>query len=201
MTSLRDHKIIIATHNWGKLEEFAALFRPYGIATVSAGEMGLPEPAETAHSFKGNARIKAEAAMRATGLVAIADDSGLCVEALDGDPGVHTADWAGPDRDWSMAMRIVEEKLQALGATTEEQRGCSFRCTLCVMWPDGQERYYEGAAYGHLTWPPRGGLGHGYDPMFVPNDYTMTFAELDPAEKNRISHRAKALEKLVADLC
>ncbi|MBI2718473.1 MAG: RdgB/HAM1 family non-canonical purine NTP pyrophosphatase [Rhizobiales bacterium] len=197
---LGGRKIVIATHNRGKLAEFAALLKPHGVAAVSAGELGLVEPAETEESFAGNARIKAKAAGRASGLVAIADDSGLCVAALDGAPGVHTADWAGPERDWSRAMRLVEEKLQAKGATAQEQRRATFMCTLCVVWPDGEERFYEGRCSGHLVWPPRGTLGHGYDPMFVPEGHALTFAELAPAEKNRISHRARALEALARDL-
>ncbi len=198
--SLRGEKIVVATHNKGKLEEFAALLAPHGVSAVSAGELGLPEPVETESTFEGNARIKALAAMKASGLIVLADDSGLCVDALNGDPGVYTADWAGPKRDWSMAMRLVEEKLQAAGAISAEQRGASFFCTLCVIWPDGEERIYVGQAPGHLTWPPRGQLGHGYDPVFVPRGETQTFGELEPAHKNRISHRAKALEKLFDDL-
>ncbi len=202
MRKLIGSKIVVATHNTGKLEEFAVLLKPHGVTAVSAGELGLAEPQETETTFAGNARIKAIAAMRATGLIAMSDDSGLCVAALDGDPGVYTADWAGPDRDWNRAMRLVEEKLQARGATTPDQRHAEFVCTLCVVWPDGEERIFEGRAQGHLTWPPRGNLGHGYDPMFVPDDagWHRTFAELDPAEKNRISHRARALEGLVRDL-
>ena len=198
--SLRGETLLIATHNKGKLEEFAQLLKPYGVTAVSAGELGLPEPAETENTFVGNARIKAQSAMQATGLIALSDDSGLCVEALDGEPGVYTADWAGPDRDWTRAMRLVEEKLQARHATTPDHRRAEFVCTLCVLWPDGEERIFEGKAHGHLTWPPRGQLGHGYDPMFVPLGETRTFAELDPAEKNKISHRAAALESLVRDL-
>jgi XTP/dITP diphosphohydrolase len=195
--SLANRKIVIATHNKGKLAEFAALLKPHGVTAVSAGELGLAEPEETETSFAGNARIKAEAAMKASGLIAISDDSGLCIAALGGAPGVHTADWAGRDRDWTRAMRLVEEKLRAKGATTPDRRRASFVCTLCVMWPDGETRLFEGRADGYLTWPPRGALGHGYDPMFVPDGETRTFAELDPAEKNRISHRARALERLV----
>ena len=198
--SLHGQKVVIATHNKGKLEEFAQLLGPFGIAAQSAGELGLPEPAETETTFRGNARIKALSAMRGSGLIAIADDSGLCVDALDGAPGVYTADWAGPTRDWSQAMRLVEEKLQAAGATTDAQRQAQFMCTLCVMWPDGETRFYEGVAPGHLAWPPRGALGHGYDPMFVPQGQQQTFAEMTPDEKNKISHRAVALEKLRADL-
>ena len=200
MRKLTGGKIVVATHNQGKLEEFAQLLKPYGVTAVSAGELGLAEPAETENSFAGNARIKAVAAMQASGLIAMSDDSGLCVAALDGDPGVYTADWAGPDRDWNRAMRLVEEKLQAAGATAPDQRRAEFICTLCVIWPDGEERIFEGRAPGHLTWPPRGALGHGYDPMFVPDGGTRTFAELDPAEKNNISHRAVALEGLVREL-
>lgn len=197
---LTGQRIVVATHNKGKLAEFADLLKPYGVTAVSAGELGLPEPAETETTFAGNARIKAEAAMKASGLIALSDDSGLCVESLGGEPGVYTADWAGPDRDWNCAMRLVEEKLAAKGASTPDQRRAAFVCTLCVMWPDGETKLYEGRAEGHLAWPPRGALGHGYDPMFVPDGGSRTFAELDPAEKNRISHRARALEKLVADL-
>ena len=202
MRKLTGQKIVVATHNKGKLEEFAQLLKPYGVTAVSAGELGLGEPEETENTFAGNARIKAIAAMQASGLIALSDDSGLCVAALDGDPGVYTADWAGPDRDWNRAMRLVEEKLQAKGATIPERRRAEFVCTLCVLWPDAQERMFEGRAKGHLTWPPRGSLGHGYDPMFVPDEAggLRTFAELDPAEKNKISHRAKALEGLVRDL-
>ena len=198
--SLAGERIVIATHNRGKLAEFADLLRPHGVTAVSAGELGLAEPAETGTSFAQNARIKAEAAMQATGLVALSDDSGLCVAALDGAPGVYTADWAGPERDWTRAMRLVEEKLQARGAVTPEQRRAEFVCTLCVIWPDGSERQFEGRVAGHLVWPPRGQLGHGYDPMFVPDGSDRTFAELDPAEKNRISHRARALEGLSLEL-
>ncbi|MEI8180998.1 RdgB/HAM1 family non-canonical purine NTP pyrophosphatase, partial [Aestuariivirga sp.] len=200
MRTLANAKIVIATHNKGKLDEFAALLKPYGVEAVSAASLGLPEPVETENTFAGNARIKALAAMTASGLIAVSDDSGLCVEALGGEPGVYTADWAGPDRDWNRAMRLVEEKLQAKGATTPDKRRAYFSCTLCVVWPDGEERIYEGRAQGTLAWPPRGQLGHGYDPMFVPDGETRTFAELAPEEKNRISHRAKALEKLVRDL-
>jgi XTP/dITP diphosphohydrolase len=198
--ALANEKIVVATHNRGKLEEFAALLAPYGVKAVSAGELGLSEPEETEATFAGNARLKARHAMKASGLIAMADDSGLCVDALNGDPGVYTANWAGPNRDWSMAMRLVEEKLQAVGATRPEQRSACFLCTLCVVWPDGEERFYEGRARGHLVWPPRGQLGHGYDPVFVPDGEMLTFGEMPPETKNRISHRARALEKLFDDL-
>ena len=197
MRTLAGGRIVIATHNKGKLAEFTELLKPHGVTAVSAGELGLAEPEETGTTFAANARIKAMAAMQASGLIALADDSGLCVEALNGEPGVYTAGWAGPNRDWNRAMRLVEEKLQAQGAATPGRRHAAFVCTLCVLWPDGEERIFEGRVHGHLTWPPRGNLGHGYDPMFVPEGQTRTFAELDPTEKNKISHRARALEKLV----
>jgi XTP/dITP diphosphohydrolase len=198
--SLSGERIVIATHNAGKREEFACLLTPLGALVSAASDLGLTEPEETETSFAGNARIKAESAVASTGLVALADDSGLCVEALDGAPGVFTANWAGPQRDWSMAMRLVEEKLQARKAMTPEQRRAAFVCVLCVAWPDGEVRLYEGRTEGHLVWPLRGKLGHGYDPMFVPEGQSQTFAEMDPEQKNRISHRARAIGKLLDDL-
>ncbi len=197
---LTNEKIVIATHNKGKLEEFAELLKPHGVTTFSAGGLGLTEPEETEDNFRGNARVKALFAMTHSGLISISDDSGLCVDALNGDPGVYTADWAGPTRDWNMAMRVVEEKLQAAGASKPEQRQGQFKCTLCVMWPDGVERYYEGVAPGTLVWPPRGELGHGYDPVFVPDGQDKTFAEMTHEAKNKFSHRARALELLLRDL-
>ena len=197
---LNNEKIVIATHNKGKLEEFAELFKPHGVMTFSAGGLDLTEPEETEDNFRGNARIKALFAMKHSGHIAISDDSGLCVDALNGDPGVYTADWAGPSRDWNLAMRNVEEKLQAAGATLPAQRKGQFKCTLCVMWPDGEERYYEGVAHGQLVWPPRGALGHGYDPVFVPDGQPQTFAEMTHGKKNSLSHRGLALEKLLSDL-
>jgi XTP/dITP diphosphohydrolase len=197
---LTNEKIVIATHNKGKLEEFAELLKPHGVTSFSAGGLGLTEPEETEDNFRGNAHIKALFAMTHSGLISISDDSGLCVDALNGDPGVYTADWAGPTRDWKMAMRLVEEKLQAAGATTAAQRRGQFKCTLCVMWPDGVERFYEGVAPGTLVWPPRGTFGHGYDPVFVPDGQSQTFAEMTHEKKNTMSHRARALEKLLSDL-
>jgi XTP/dITP diphosphohydrolase len=197
---LRGEKILIATHNKGKLEEFREILGPLGVEVTSAGEMGLGEPVETEHTFIGNARIKAKAAVNATGLVTIAEDSGLSVDALDGAPGVYTADWAGPSRDWMMAMRTVEEKLQAAGASETSQRGASFNCTLLVMWPDGHEQVYVGTAPGHLAWPPKGAFGHGYDPVFVPEGFDISFGQMSHAQKNGISHRARALALLMKDL-
>jgi XTP/dITP diphosphohydrolase len=197
-------KLVIATHNKGKLREIQALLAPYGVECLSAGELGLPEPAETGTTFVENALIKARAAAEAANLPALADDSGLCVAALGGAPGVYTADWAeaapyegGPGRDWYMAMGKVEGKLCEQGADTP--RDGYFACVLAIAWPDGASAVYEGRAHGTLTWPPRGTLGFGYDPVFVPAGGTRTFAELDPEEKHRISHRADAFAKLVAE--
>jgi XTP/dITP diphosphohydrolase len=197
-------KLVIATHNAGKLREIAVLLAPYGLDCVSAGALGLPEPAETGTSFAENALIKAHAAAQAAGLPALADDSGLCVAALGGRPGVYTADWAerqwfeGPaGRDWYMAMGKVEGLLAEQGSDVD--RSCYFACVLAIAWPDGSSVVYEGRAEGSITWPPRGTVGFGYDPVFVARGGVLTFAELDPVEKHRISHRADAFAKLVAD--
>jgi XTP/dITP diphosphohydrolase len=198
--SLKGEKLLIATHNKGKLEEFRQIFAPHGVDVTSAGELGLAEPEETENTFLGNARIKAHAAMKASGMITLADDSGLCVDALNGDPGVYTADWAGPSRDWNMAMRLVEEKLQAAGATTPDKRTGTFNATLVVLWPNGDERVFVGKAPGHLVWPPRGKLGHGYDPVFVPAGQEQTFAEMTHAKKNSLSHRGAALTQLLKEL-
>jgi XTP/dITP diphosphohydrolase len=197
-------KLVIATHNAGKLREIRALLAPYGMDCVSAGDLGLPEPDETGTTFVENALIKAQAAAQAAGLPALADDSGLSVAALGGAPGVYTADWAeagpregGPGRDWYMAMGKVEGKLAEQGPETP--RDAWFSCVLALAWPDGAHVAYEGRIDGTLTWPPRGTMGFGYDPVFVPQGDTRTFAELDPAEKHAISHRARAFAKLVAE--
>ncbi len=195
--------LVIATHNAGKLKEISALLEPHGLKCISAGSLGLPEPAETGTTFVQNALIKARAAAEASGLVALADDSGLSVDALDGRPGVYTADWAErqwfegePGRDWYMAMGKVEGLLAEQGPDVD--RSARFVCTLALAWPDGHAEIFEGRAEGGLTWPPRGTLGFGYDPVFVPAGRTQTFAEIDPAEKHAISHRADAFAKLVA---
>ena len=196
--------LVIATHNAGKLKEISALLEPHGVKCISAGSLGLPEPAETGTTFVQNALIKARASAEASGLVALADDSGLSVDALDGRPGVYTADWAerqwfegDPGRDWYMAMGKVEGMLQEKGA--DAPRSCAFHCVLALAWPDGEYAVYEGKAPGTLTWPPRGTMGFGYDPVFVPVGREQTFAELDPGEKHAISHRADAFKKLVAE--
>ena len=201
---LGSETLVIATHNAGKLKEIGALLAPYGVSCISAGSLGLPEPPETGRTFVDNALIKARAASEASGLPALADDSGLCVAALDGRPGVWTADWAErqwfegpPGRDWFMAMGKVEGMLQELGPGTD--RACHFACVLALAWPDGEQAVYEGRAEGTLTWPPRGTMGFGYDPVFVPLGESRTFAEHGPAEKHAISHRAAAFAKLVAE--
>ena len=201
---LGSETLVIATHNAGKLKEIAALLEPYGLNCVSAGSLGLPEPEETGTTFVENALLKARAAAEAAGLPALADDSGLSVTALGGRPGVYTADWAErqrfegePGRDWYMAMGKVEGLLAEQGEGVD--RGAWFSCVLAIAWPNGENAVYEGRVDGSLTWPPRGKMGFGYDPVFVPTGDTRTFAELDPAEKHRISHRADAFAKLVAD--
>ena len=193
-------KLVLASHNAGKLREIAALLSPFGIETLPAGDFGLEEPVETEDSFAGNALLKAHFAARGAKLPALADDSGLCVEALGGAPGVYTADWAETPtgRDWTLAMRRVEEKLQALGEQTS--RAARFVCTLALAFPDGRAQTFEGQVSGHLVWPPRGDLGFGYDPVFVPEGHAQTFAEMPPREKHAISHRADAFAKLQAAL-
>lgn len=190
-------KLLVATHNAGKLEEMRALFAPTGVAVVSSKMLSLPEPEETESTFLGNARIKAHAAARASGLVALGDDSGLEVDALGGQPGVYTADWAETPtgRDFAMAMRKVHDALLAAEAT--DPWTARFRCTLVLAWPDGHEEVFEGTAEGKLVWPIRGLEGHGFDPMFVPNGTALTFAEMRNDEKNRISHRARAIAALL----
>ena len=197
-------RLVIATHNAGKLKEIAALLAPHGAECISAGALGLPEPDETGKSFVENALLKARAAAEASGIVSLADDSGLSVDALGGRPGVYTADWAErqwyegpPGRDWYMAMGKVEGMLTEMGPETS--RDAAFHCVLALAWPDGEYAVYEGKCAGSLTWPPRGTMGFGYDPVFVPSGYSLSFAELDPQEKHLISHRADAFAKLVAD--
>jgi XTP/dITP diphosphohydrolase len=191
--------LVIASHNQGKVREIAALLGPHGVEPVSAGQLGLDEPEETEDSFIGNATLKALAAARATGMPALADDSGLEVAALGGRPGVYTANWAEqPDgtRDWGKAMAKVQAELEALGPDTP--RDAAFICTLALGWPDGHVDCFTGRAPGHLVWPPRGGRGFGYDPVFVPAGHDLTFGEMDPDQKHAISHRADAFKKFVA---
>ena len=189
--------LVVATHNQGKLEEIAALLDPFGVTLTSNADHDLPEPDETESTFAGNARIKAHAAAKATGLPALADDSGLSVDALDGAPGVHTADWAETPngRDFPMAMRKVHDRLEAVDAPLP--RRAQFNCTLVLAWPDGHDEVFPGVMPGQIVWPMRGNQGHGYDPIFQPDGYDLTFGEMDRWEKNRISHRADAFAKLV----
>lgn len=204
---LKPGKLVLATHNDGKLREMRGLFAPFGFEISSAGELGLPEPEETGTTFRANAKTKAMAAMEATGLPAISDDSGLSVTALNGAPGVYTADWAekpdGSGRDFFMAMEKVENALKALDA---QDRSAAFNATLCLAFPDAYCEFFEGVAPGHLVWPPRGDLGFGYDPVFVPEGHERTFGEMTPQEKHgwkpgdahALSHRARAF-KLLAE--
>lgn len=192
-----DDTLLFATHNAGKLAEMAAMLAPLGVKCVGAAEMNLPEPEETEATFVGNARIKAHAAAKATGLVALSDDSGIQVDGLNGAPGVYTADWAETPngRDFMMAMTRTWNELEAVNAPFP--RTARFCSTLVMAWPDGYDEVFESVAEGQLVWPVRGELGHGYDPMFMPEGYDITFAEMDPAKKNKISHRAKAFAKLL----
>lgn len=186
-------RLVIATHNPGKLKEFRVLLGPVAIDLVSAGELGVPEPEETGDSFETNARLKAEACAAATGLPALADDSGIEIHALGGAPGIYSARWAGEQRDFRAAMARVERELAVLGALDgETPPTANFNCTLCIAMPDGRTECFEGKVFGHLTFPPRGDKGFGYDPIFVPEGYSETFGEMEPELKDRISHRAVA---------
>jgi XTP/dITP diphosphohydrolase len=200
-------RLVIATHNPGKLLELRELVAPYGIEVVSAGEAGLAEPAETGVSFRQNARIKAEAAARGSGFPAFADDSGLAVDALAGAPGIHSARWAGPDKDFRRAMEKIETMLRERGAMTPDARRAHFVCALCVAWPDGHCEEFEATVDGALVWPPRGEQGFGYDPIFLPDGQTRTFGEMPSTQKHGLppkggglSHRARAFMKL-AEAC
>ncbi len=200
-------RLVIATHNSGKLAEMRELLAPYGIEAVSAGELNLPEPEETGTTFAANARIKAEAAANATGLPAFADDSGLCVDALDSQPGIYSARWAGPSKDFMAAMAQIERLLQERGATAPAQRKAHFVSALCVAWPDGHLEEVEERVNGAMVWPPRGDAGFGYDPAFLPDGHGRTFGEMTSIEKHGLpphgmglSHRAKAFVKL-AEIC
>ncbi|WP_127599656.1 non-canonical purine NTP pyrophosphatase [Nitratireductor alexandrii] len=208
MRRLDVRKIVVATHNKGKLAEISELIAPYGLEARSAGDYGLPEPPETGTSFEENALTKAFAAAAATGLPALSDDSGLVVDALDGQPGVYTADWAekpdGSGRDFLMAMQKVETLLQDRGATTPDRRTGRFVAVLCLAWPDGHAEYFRGEVEGTLVWPPRGDRGFGYDPVFKPDGYDQTFGEMTAGEKHAweagrgdlgLSHRARAFAR------
>lgn len=199
------NRIVVASHNEGKLYEIAALIAPFGLEAKSAAEYGLPEPEETGTTFEENAYLKAFAAASATGLPALSDDSGICVDALDGEPGVYTADWAetGNGRDFDLAMRKVQEKLAAINAVTPEQRSSRFVAVICLAFPNGEAEYYRGEIEGHVVWPPRGKNNFGYDPMFQPEGYDTTFGEMETEDKHgwapgqdfALSHRARAFQK------
>ncbi len=190
--------LVIATHNQGKLREFADLLQPYGLSAKLAGDLGLPEPDETGITFEDNAEIKAVAAAKASGLPALADDSGVVVDALGGAPGVHSARWAGPAKDFALAMEKVEEGLRDAGALTLAERTARFVAVLCLAFPDGTSEFWRGAIEGTMVWPPRGQNGFGYDPMFVPEGEAKTFGELTRAEKHGRSHRARAFALFAA---
>ena len=205
MRRLLTGPVVIATHNPGKLREMRELLAPYGIEAQSAGDLGLAEPQETGKTFRANARIKAEAAARAAGKVAFADDSGLVVDALGGEPGIYSARWAGPDKDFRGAMNRIQTLLIERGARAPDQRRAHFVAALCLAWPDGHVEEFEGRVDGVAVWPPRGFLGFGYDPLFQPDGFDRTFGEMTAEEKHGLppqgqglSHRARAFIKLAA---
>lgn len=185
-------RLVIASHNAGKVREIGDLLAPYGIDAVSAGALGLPEPEETGSTFAANAELKALTAAIGADLPALSDDSGLAVAALDGQPGIYSARWAGPERDFGLAMRKVEEALDG-----KADRHAHFVCALALAWPDGHVEVYEGRVDGEIVWPPRGERGFGYDPIFLPEGHDITFGEMEPAAKHAISHRARAFAQLV----
>ena len=191
---LSGSRLVVASHNLGKVREIADLIAPWNLEAVSVGQLGLPEPDETEVTFEGNALLKARAAARGAGLPALADDSGLCVEALNGAPGIYSARWAGPGKDFSLAMNEVQRRLEASGSSS---RAAWFICALAIAWPDGTEASFLGRIDGQLVWPPRGTRGFGYDPMFIPEGHSLTFGEMDPSEKHAMSHRARAFRKFV----
>jgi len=196
MTARRftDKRLVVASHNAGKVREIGELVAPYKVEAISAASLDLPEPEETETTFQGNARLKAHAAARASGMPALADDSGLCVAVLNGDPGIYSARWAGPAKDFGAAMRLVHEKMMANPGSTDRAH---FVCALALAWPDHHAEVFQGEVHGRLIWPPRGTKGFGYDPMFIADGYDITFGEMDQAVKHAISHRARAFAKLI----
>ncbi len=193
----KSNKLVIASHNLGKVREIGELLTPFGVETISAGDLELPEPVEDGLTFIANAEIKALAAAKASGLPALADDSGLEVAGLGGAPGIYSARYAGPSKDFSIAMKKVHDELTAKG---ESDKSANFTCALTLAWPDGQMESFEGKVFGTLTWPMRGEKGFGYDPIFIPKGHDITFAEMDPSEKHAMSHRANAFKQLI-DAC
>ncbi len=196
----RGTRLVVASHNPGKIREINDLIRPYGMSAVSAGELGISEPEETETTFAGNARLKALHSAKASGLPALSDDSGLEVEALGGAPGVYSARWAGASKDFAYAMQRVEQELQDKFARDPESRRANFTAALCLAWPDGETEVFEGKVFGHLVWPPRGEKGFGYDPMFLAEGEELTFGEMKAEAKHAISHRARAFALFVAAL-
>lgn len=190
----RGSHLVVASHNEGKVREIKALLGPHGIQPISAGSLGLPEPEETGKTFAANAELKAHASANGSGHAALADDSGLCVEALDGAPGIYSARWAGPAKDFRVAMNRIHDELRHKGLTTSKAK---FVCALCIALPSGEFQTFEGEVHGRLTFPPRGDHGFGYDPIFIADGMEETFAQIDPAKKHAMSHRAKAFEKLL----
>lgn len=196
----RGQRLVVASHNPGKIREIGDLIRPFGVEAVSAGTLGVSEPEETETTFAGNARLKALHSANATGLAALSDDSGLEVEVLSGAPGIYSARWAGPTKDFKLAMEKVQQACAEKNAWTSDGPRANFTAALCVAWPDGTTRVFEGKVHGHLVWPPRGGKGFGYDPMFLADGETETFGEMEPDKKHAISHRARAF-KLFVEAC
>ncbi len=193
-------KLVVASHNAGKVREFGDLLRPFKLDVVSAAGLGLPEPEETGSTFVENSLLKSRSCAQASGLLALADDSGLAVEALAGEPGIYSARWAGPGKDFNIAMEKVEAALQARGATAAKDRRAAFICVLSLAWPNGEQQVFEGKVEGTLVWPPRGSQGFGYDPVFQADGYDITFGEMNPPDKHAISHRADAFNKMLKHL-
>ena len=198
---LEPGKLVVASHNKGKIREINELLKPYGFDVVSAGDLDLPEPEETGTTFEANAELKAVASATAANLPALADDSGFCVAALNGDPGIYSARWAGPDKDFAMAMRTIQEKLETIGATDDSERRGYFVAVLCLAWPDGHKEFFRGEVEGQIVWPPRGTQGFGYDPIFQPDGHEQTFGEMSSEDKHgwsrekpALSHRARAFQ-------
>ncbi|OUR76186.1 non-canonical purine NTP pyrophosphatase, RdgB/HAM1 family [Alphaproteobacteria bacterium 46_93_T64] len=196
--SFTGKKLVVASHNQGKVREIGELLADFGVEPISAGELGLPEPVEDGDTFIANAKIKALAAAERSGEISLSDDSGFAVEALNGDPGIYSARWAGPSKDFGIAMKTIQDKLEEAGAG--DNRRASFICALCLAWPDGHTESFEGRVWGDFTWPAQGEKGFGYDPVFTPEGMDRTFAQMDPAEKHTISHRADAFRQLI-DAC
>ena len=197
MPKLTERRLVVASHNPGKVREIRDLLSPFKIEAIAAADLSLPEPAETGDTFAANAKLKAVAAATASGLPALADDSGLAVDVLGGAPGILSARWAGPEKDFSKAMERVEMELRAQAAGGRTTRRARFVCALCLAWPDGRAEIFQGEVVGALIWPPRGKVGFGYDPVFVPDGHAQTFGEMEPERKHALSHRARAFEKLV----